>query len=136
MRLVNDCPLLLQLVILALGVARLTVLVTSDRITRGLRYRLERRYGRESYPGTLVRCPWCAGWWVGLAVASWWALYPIGTTEAMVPWALAMVGAVLAGHFAPNDDPPLYTVNYSCLDNDQLAREVQARINDPQPPAF
>ena len=101
--------MIFSLAVTVLGTARLVVLVTSDRITRPLRYRVERRWGRESYPGTLVRCAWCAGWWIALPIAVAWWRWPGHTTEVLAPFALAMVVAILAGHFAPNDDPPLYT---------------------------
>jgi hypothetical protein len=43
--------------------------------------------------GELISCPWCAGWWVSLAVWVSFILTPSWTIAILVPFALrAMVG--------------------------------------------
>lgn len=62
-----------ELAILALGVFRLTRLVTVDDFPPVQRARdaLLRRFGKDGVIGSLVTCPWCAGVWLsGLVVAS------------------------------------------------------------------
>lgn len=43
--------------------------------------------------GELISCPWCAGWWVSLAVWVAFVLTPFWTIALLTPFALrAMVG--------------------------------------------
>lgn len=47
--------------------------------------------GWRVYLSTLVRCPWCAGFYVSVAVwAAWWAA-PRWTMFLAAPWALSAV---------------------------------------------
>lgn len=95
----------LELAIVALGVARLTVLVTSDRILQGPRDRWQRRFGAYSYPGYLSWCPWCAGFWIALVATGAWLLWP-ATALWLLPWAVAFVASALAARFGEADAPP------------------------------
>lgn len=61
--------------------ARITRLINSDVITGWLRIVVYERFGEDSHPGTLVRCPWCLSPYVGALVlgagwlsgeAAWW----------------------------------------------------------------
>ena len=67
---------LVMLVLAALTTARLTRLVTTDRITLGPRRwllrRLIARYGEDSLPPYLLVCDWCVSIWAGGAVAAAW----------------------------------------------------------------
>lgn len=48
------------------------------------------------YLSTLVRCPWCAGFYVS---AGWWLLWqtwPHWTMVAAAPWAISAIVALLA----------------------------------------
>lgn len=69
---------LLTLIILPLAVARLTRLVTTDRIFSAVRSRLEARWlmkaGLDSLALYLIGCPWCISMYTGTgAAAAWWA---------------------------------------------------------------
>lgn len=101
----SRAPLWLQLLIVTLGAARLTALVTGDRIARSVRWPLIKRWGEDSYPGTLLSCPWCAGWWVSLACVIAWAFWPEVTTAVLLPWAVAFVVGALGAKLGPTDDP-------------------------------
>lgn len=100
-------------VLLALASYRLTRLVGWDVITRPPRTAIIRRLEEGSakqardrtkgrrLPGyrphldDFVHCPFCQGWWTGLAVWGAWLLWPRFITIAAVPWALnAVVGLV------------------------------------------
>lgn len=50
--------------------ARLTRLVTADRVTLPLRAALVRRYGPSSGPAYLVHCRWCTGLWLAFPLAA------------------------------------------------------------------
>lgn len=75
-------------VIYALATARLSVLVTEDKITERIRNALVRRWAgtgdapRESYRAYLLVCQWCVSVWIGAVAALVWHL---AGTE---PWAL------------------------------------------------
>lgn len=59
-----------ELAVAAAAVARLTRLVTDDTLTAGFRAGLIRRFGPDSWPASLVGCPWCVSVWAGLAAAA------------------------------------------------------------------
>ena len=108
------------LVLLALGVMRLTRLVGWDTITDGLRSRLTgwksdgrpvtyrrerrgdvskdwnfRRQQRQAWMKFLT-CPWCAGFWISLVCWGSWQIWPHATLVAMTPLALnEIVGLVV-----------------------------------------
>lgn len=56
---------------------------------------------RRFYLAKMIHCPWCAGWWISLAVAAGWWLWPWGTIRAALPFALS----ALVGLVAKNLDP-------------------------------
>lgn len=61
------------LLLLALTTARLTRLVTDDRVTERLRVALARRRP-EGMLAYFLYCPWCVSMYAGAVVAgSWWA---------------------------------------------------------------
>lgn len=61
-------------VIAVLACARITRLITRDRITQPLRMRAVNRLGIESWGAYLIQCDWCTGLWVAAVVmpAAWW----------------------------------------------------------------
>lgn len=61
--------------LLALGAtARLTRLINADVIADRVRVAVWERWGVDSHPGVLVRCPWCISPYVGaLVLAAGWA---------------------------------------------------------------
>jgi hypothetical protein len=80
---VNRGPL--DLVVDAGATARLTRLITRDKITAPLRdWAMRTERGRTTY---LVNCPYCVSVWAGLLVAS-------GLVPERVRWALALSEAV------------------------------------------
>lgn len=114
---------LIQLIILAIGSYSITRLVVTDdfalfRIPRNwIKDRFPPDdYAMESRPpdrikdwrrtsnglyvvqkghwlGELISCPWCAGWWVSLAVWAAFLLAPTLTLGILIPFALrALVG--------------------------------------------
>lgn len=65
---------LIALLFAALATARLTRLVTADRITDAPRNWIIRRLPRESLLAYLLVCSWCSSIYVGAGMgAAWWA---------------------------------------------------------------
>ena len=94
-------------VLMALATARLTRLVTQDRITQAPRYWLVRRavkaQGDESLLAYLIVCDWCVSIYTGAAVAgAWWAWHDTG-------WLIWVTGALAfsyaAGWLASKEGP-------------------------------
>lgn len=88
----------ITLVIAALVTARLTLVITTDRITQAPRNWLLARLDPDSLAAYLVVCNWCVSFYVGLGVAAvgvvvgWWAwpwLVPLGLAFSMVAGLLA-----------------------------------------------
>lgn len=75
--------LIATLVVGVLAVARITRVVTIDKIGEPFRMWLIRRLGRDSMVVYLHHCPWCYSIWVGAAVGAllWWAT-PVGDVLA------------------------------------------------------
>ena len=85
----------LDLLLISLATARITRLVTEDKITEWPRNRiLIWLIGRdpESLVAYLVVCPWCVSFWAGGAVAGAWWL----TGGTM--WYMVMLAALSASH--------------------------------------
>lgn len=59
---------LVLLLVLSLGGARLTRLVVEDEITSPMRLWFARRFGAGSKLTYLVHCRWCTGMWVSAAL--------------------------------------------------------------------
>jgi hypothetical protein len=83
------------LVVMALAVARLTGLVTEDKITEGLRSRILSRFDEDSRLGYLITCPWCVSIYLAAVAAPlvWWHS---GNPVVMIP-AIALAFAQIAG---------------------------------------
>lgn len=88
----------ITLLVAALVTARITRLVTTDRITEAPRTWLLRRLPDESLAAYLVVCDWCASFYIGLAVAlggalanwwGWWWTVPLGLAFSYVAGWLA-----------------------------------------------
>lgn len=47
--------------------------------------------GWRIYLATLIRCPWCAGFYVSATVWIAWVIWPLWTLFLAVPWALSCV---------------------------------------------
>ncbi|AXK88854.1 hypothetical protein SAMN05421776_105359 [Nocardia farcinica] len=89
------------LVVYTLTVARLTRLITTDKLTAPLRDAVLARRGGESAVTFLMFCPWCMSVWVAAALAlpAAWA--------AGVPWwwapGLALAASQVTGLLARGD---------------------------------
>ncbi|MCM6777908.1 DUF1360 domain-containing protein [Nocardia sp. CDC159] len=82
---------LLALVVYVLAAARLTRIITTDKVGEPLRVAAVDRFGGDSMMAFLFHCPWCFGWWVCAALAwptavvaglPWWwgfGLWPAGS---------------------------------------------------------
>lgn len=84
------------LVGLLLAVARLTRLVTLDKIMQPARGWVVERCGADSQLAYLVHCPWCMSPWIAAALTpvTWW-LTPLGDTGIPAWWGIpALVLAV------------------------------------------
>jgi hypothetical protein len=86
--------------LLALASYRLTRLVTRDRITACIRKRL-----RGDRVGYLLRCPWCAGFWISLLAYLAWAWQP---RAALVPLTVFSLSAIV-GLLTKNLDKEMVT---------------------------
>lgn len=60
--------LIITLVVAALAVARLTRLLTEDRLTVGYRRWVVNKYGEKSLASYLVHCQWCTSMWIATPV--------------------------------------------------------------------
>ena len=99
-------PIFVQLLLLAGAVARLTLLVVDDRITRSLRWWLLRRLDDDGYLAYLVSCCWCVGLHWALWLSVLWLIWPGQTLVFCLPWAVAMVGSAASGYVAEPEPPP------------------------------
>jgi hypothetical protein len=85
---------LVQLAVLALAAHRVTRLLVEDTILD----RPRSWVAFHSHPKVdeLLSCPWCTGFWVSLAWAGAFLLWPLGTLAAALPWALSSAVGLLA----------------------------------------
>jgi hypothetical protein len=103
-----DAALLVLYTLLGLlATARLTRLVTADRISRPFRAAIVRRYGPSSAVGYLVHCRWCVSLYIAGPVAAavlwlapayrgnWWA--PTLLTGVLLALGFSHGTALLAG---------------------------------------
>lgn len=93
----NELHVVIQLIIIALAAARVTVLVVEDTILDVPRGRLLARLIEYPSLSYLVTCHRCAGFWVSVAwVVAWWA-WPDATTLIGLPFAVAAAAWWLGG---------------------------------------
>jgi hypothetical protein len=88
----------IALVVMALAVARLTGLITEDKITEGLRSALFDRIDEDGKLAYLITCPWCVSIYLAIpaAVLVWWhADNPVAMIPAIV-LAFSQVAGMLA----------------------------------------
>lgn len=90
------------LVLLTIGaVARLTRLVTADRISEPIRTRLTNRWGDEAQRSYLITCDYCASMYVAPIVA-WVAIYwPDNRVVILV--LLALTASYVTGFIASKE---------------------------------
>lgn len=81
--------------------ARITRFLNSDVLAAPLRIAVNRRWGEDSYPATLIECPWCASIWVGAAVVplAWWfgdtTWFALPAAWLTVSWVYGLVATNL-----------------------------------------
>lgn len=97
-----------ELALLALAAWRIFQLIAFDSILdQPRRYvtRLGKKWEKEgdAIPkeyrekwALFINCPYCLGFWIGLAWWGAWQMWPHGTLVAAVPWVLS--AGVVAGH--------------------------------------
>jgi hypothetical protein len=95
-----DVPGPVYLLIHALAVARLTLLVTSDRVFQTPRTSLVGALARRGHDllAYLILCPWCVSVWIGIVAAP--VIYLWGTTPWLTVPALALALSMVAGLLA------------------------------------
>lgn len=81
--------IVLSLVVAVLAVARLTRLLTEDRLTIGYRRWVIAKWGPDGKASYLVHCVWCTSFWLALVIMPVAVLLPNRWTLA----ALAALGA-------------------------------------------
>lgn len=99
--------------LLALGTFRLTrlvgwdefplVLTLRDMLTGAVyKYRTEEPTEHKR-PGVdhFIHCPWCVGFWIGLALYVVWLCAPRPTLYAVIPFALSAVVGLVAKNLDP-----------------------------------
>lgn len=68
--------LILCLLAAALAVARLSMLITQDEITVGIRQRIVRRFGENSRITYLFHCDWCMSLWLAIPIMPLTTVWP------------------------------------------------------------
>lgn len=81
-----DVPIWLVVALTVLATARVTRLVTSDKLTAPLRKRLIDRLGDESWVTYLAHCDWCTSMWVSAPAAVVVTLYPNRWVLMVLMW--------------------------------------------------
>ena len=93
------------LLLAALATARLTRLITTDRITQAPRSwllrRIIRRYGEESLLAYLIVCDWCVSVYVATGVTGAWIT--MGETLYFQAPAAALTLSYVAGFLASKE---------------------------------
>lgn len=79
----------ITLIVAALVTARVTRLVTTDRITQAPRTWALRRLNSEGLTAYLIVCDWCASFYVGIGVAAAGWAYGAWAWPWIVPLGLA-----------------------------------------------
>ena len=75
---------ILVFVALVLASARLTRAFNIDEIFAPLRSWIVKRYGEHSKPGKIVRCYWCAGFWISGLIALY--AQTVAAATGWLPW--------------------------------------------------
>lgn len=83
----------LIVVLAVLAVARLSRIITTDRIGLPIRRWVVSRWGETSLPAYFVHCPWCVSIWIATAVMPA-ALLPILIPTQ--PWYMTVIVTLLS----------------------------------------
>lgn len=88
---------LVELIVLALAVFRVTRLVTTDYITEPIRNFIWKRFPPESTKtGYLFTCDWCTSIWVSSLFAIPYTIVPTETVAVSLIPALSAVASIIA----------------------------------------
>lgn len=82
----------MTLIVVALAVFRVTRLLVVDSITDPIRD----FFSRWTFTDELVGCPWCTGFWVGLAATIVYAVSPEVAFWLSLPFAFSAVAGLLS----------------------------------------
>lgn len=90
--------IVLSLVVGVLAVARLSRLLTTDRLTIGYRRWVVNKWGADSMPSYLAHCDWCTSMWLAVPIMPVAALYPFTWVIGIlaVPAASLVAGLILS----------------------------------------
>lgn len=92
--------------LVALAVARVTRLITADRITLALRRWVITKYGEESSAAYLVHCRACSSIWIAVPAAIGWALLALPWYQwwlAVPAWLAFSHTTILLGRLEEED---------------------------------
>lgn len=85
-----------ELVILILGVYRLTRLVVQDTILEPVRDWVWNRWGYDRGIGYLISCYWCTSFWFASLVVILYTIVPVPTLAAMLVLAISAAVGIIA----------------------------------------
>jgi len=89
----------LIIVLAALAVARVTRLVTEDKLLEPLRFWLGKKWPAESQRLYLFHCPWCFGMWVSIAAAPIvWFVADLSNKVGVTAWLGVPLLALAISH--------------------------------------
>lgn len=91
------------LILATFAVARITRLLTEDRITVGYRRWVIGKWGEDSLAAYLVHCPWCTSIYIAAAVmplSVWAAFHAAGTAPWYITTGSALLSIPAASHVA------------------------------------
>lgn len=83
-----------QILVMALGSARITLLVTRDSIGAPLRNLVYKRGGDKL--SELISCPDCLGVWVSVAAIVGYAYFGSNAVWVMLPFAATLLGSLVS----------------------------------------
>ena len=104
-----NVPSWYELVLLGLGSFRIWKLIGDDSILdrpRNWALRRAQKWGGNKgalYVQSLLECPWCAGFWVSLAVWGFWQAWAHATLVVCGVLAISAIVGLL-GHLIADDD--------------------------------
>jgi hypothetical protein len=85
-----------DLVILALAVYRITRLIIEDAVTERLREAVWSRFDASRGIGYLITCYWCTGFWVASLLVLLFIIVPVPTMAASLILALSALAGIIA----------------------------------------
>lgn len=90
-----------ELTILVFAVARVTRLITDDKIMLSVRHWVLNRSGEEGWFTYLIHCPWCTGVWVAAGMTTLTYLLPYKPWYAVLLFLAVAQAASMVLTFTP-----------------------------------